>query len=895
MAGTRKLTVEVLGDARSAQRAFKVLGDETEGLGRQFVDFGKKTAMVFGAAAAGVGILAKGALDAAYEAQKVGKQTEAIIKSTGQAAGLTASQVGDLAEKLSYKTGVDDEAIQSSMNMLLTFKQVRNEVGAGNDIFNQASVAMLDLANVFGSSDAAAMQLGKALADPVKGITALRRAGVNFTEAQKAQIEALVESGDVLGAQKIILAEIESQVGGTAEATATSADRMRVAFGNLQEKVGMALIPVFERIAKFLVERVVPAIENLVDRYGPAIRDFFETAAARARDLASAIGERLSPIVERIGSWMRDNTDVVKVFFGVLAGAVTIAAVAGLAASLAALFNPIGLIIGAVAAAAAGIYYAYTRFETFREVVDAVGRFLQDKAWPAIQTVFDAIGDAVTVLADGFRTRWDDIRGVVRNAIDAVSAIITTFIDAVQLFWSTFGDTITAVATRVWGGIKSTIENTLEVIQGVIDLFLGIFSGNWKRAFDGLKSIVSGAVDGVLDTLGTFVGSIIDVFKELPGDLLEIGKDMVRGLWDGIFSLKDWVIDKVKGFGGAILDGIKGVFGISSPSKVMAQYGYYIVQGLADGVSKNGGMAVSAMSTVAKDMVTEINRISDVGRAGFGVFGSRTGVERAQNRLTDTQDKLVGLQQEQADLPGKIAAAEANLASLRQQLAAGTLEDSTAIISAERELEQLRQRELPLARELRDTKLDLLDAQDGLVSAQMSQNKAIDDFVAKGPDALQTFIDYATQAGLAADQIDRIVAGIKEVTTPRQTALTDAAAGVVAEQAALATDIAAATGLTGIVQDASAIRGAYGTGKKKKKNKIPALAAGGLVTMPTLALVGEAGPEAVVPLDRAGGLGNTYQIVVNAGLGTDGASIGAEIVEYIKRYERSNGTNWRAA
>ena len=186
-----------------------------------------------GKVAAGVAIAA-GAIGyklatAAYDAQKVMAQTEAIIEATGGAAGVTAKQVSDLSSKLSMQIGVDDELIQSSANLLLTFKQVQNQVGANNNIFDRAVILAQDLGNVFGSSEAAAMQLGKALSDPEKGITALRRAGINFTDAQKEQIKTLVQSGDVLGAQKLILAEVESQVGGTAAATATGFDIMRVA------------------------------------------------------------------------------------------------------------------------------------------------------------------------------------------------------------------------------------------------------------------------------------------------------------------------------------------------------------------------------------------------------------------------------------------------------------------------------------------------------------------------------------------------------------------------------------------------------------------------------------------------------------------------------------------
>lgn len=80
-----------------------------------------------------------------------------------------------------------------------------------------------------------------------------------------------------------------------------------------------------------------------------------------------------------------------------------------------------------------------------------------------------------------------------------------------------------------------------------------------------------------------------------------------------------------------------------------------------------------------------------------------------------------------------------------------------------------------------------------------------------------------------------------------------------------------------------------------KGAKIPALAAGGIVNQPTLALIGEAGPEAVVPLNKANKMGGTYNITVNAGMGADGGSIGREIVDAIKRYERASGPVFASA
>ena len=70
---------------------------------------------------------------------------------------------------------------------------------------------------------------------------------------------------------------------------------------------------------------------------------------------------------------------------------------------------------------------------------------------------------------------------------------------------------------------------------------------------------------------------------------------------------------------------------------------------------------------------------------------------------------------------------------------------------------------------------------------------------------------------------------------------------------------------------------------------IPAFAKGGVVTGPTLGLIGEAGPEAVIPLNRAGGVGTTINLTVNAGMGADGAQVGEQIVSALRQYQRRNG------
>ena len=108
--------------------------------------FGKTAALAGGVA--GVGALAFGAKKAFgefREAQKVTAQTRAVLKSTGNQAKVTAREIENLAEQISLKAGIDDEAIQSAENLLLTFTKVRNETGKGNDVFNQATQTITDM------------------------------------------------------------------------------------------------------------------------------------------------------------------------------------------------------------------------------------------------------------------------------------------------------------------------------------------------------------------------------------------------------------------------------------------------------------------------------------------------------------------------------------------------------------------------------------------------------------------------------------------------------------------------------------------------------------------------------------------------------------------------------
>jgi hypothetical protein len=192
------------------------------------------------------------------EARKSELRLQSIAKTTGLFGDETEAvtrKVSKYAEQLSFLTGVDDELIRGNQAVLLTFKDLAKTAGTVGGAFDRATVAALDLSAAgLGDAESSAIQLGKALQDPVNGLTALRRAGVTFTDAEKEKIRVLVESNRTLEAQDAILTAIEGQVGGTAVAIASATDKMSARFESVAEELSLALLPAVDDIAASMID-----------------------------------------------------------------------------------------------------------------------------------------------------------------------------------------------------------------------------------------------------------------------------------------------------------------------------------------------------------------------------------------------------------------------------------------------------------------------------------------------------------------------------------------------------------------------------------------------------------------------------------------------------------------
>lgn len=279
-------------------KGVKAFSKATDKLKKNLPKLGKISKGVGIAAAAGFGIASAAALkfgsdsvSLAQEQIRVEKQLEAVLTSTGNAAGLTADEIKDMASALQLTTNFGDEATLVGQNLLLTFTNI------GAETFPRATAAMLDMSVAMGQDlKSSAQQIGKALNDPIKGVTALSRVGVQFTEQQIEQIKVLTESGDVVAAQSIILAELETQFKGSA-AAAREADggfiAAKNAFGDLQEEVGRGIIkelgPIMEDLSVTIAE-IAPQVGEIAGAFfselGPAVGEF----GSAFNDLAVTFG-----------------------------------------------------------------------------------------------------------------------------------------------------------------------------------------------------------------------------------------------------------------------------------------------------------------------------------------------------------------------------------------------------------------------------------------------------------------------------------------------------------------------------------------------------------------------------------------------------------------------------
>jgi phage-related protein len=408
----------------------------------------------------------KGSLTAARELAAAQRMTAAVIKSTGGAARVTASDIDQLTRKLSEQDGVQGATVRSGENVLLTFTAIRNAAGRGNDIFNQTTQAALNLsAAMHQDLQSSVVQLGKALSDPVKGLTALHRVGVTFSTQQKEQIALLMKHNNILGAQKIILGEVTKEFGGAAAAATDPAQKAAVKWQDFKEQIGQQLLPVLTQLVGLFV-KLLPTVVKIVD----AVFNF----AKHNKLLTEILGGVTAAM------WLLD-------------------------AAMDA--NPVGLIVLAIMALVVALVYCWTHFKTFREVVLAVWHAIQVAAESVAHFFTRQIPEAWDWLYEHTKRVFLSIKNFFINdiwhpIINAVHAVVDFFTKTLPKAWDNFRTLTTAA-------FESVRHDVLAKFDAVVAYFKAMPGRVWAfvttlpERFHGLgQDIVKGMIKGIDDMTG---------------------------------------------------------------------------------------------------------------------------------------------------------------------------------------------------------------------------------------------------------------------------------------------------------------------------------------------------------------------------------------------------------
>lgn len=641
-----------------------------------------------GAALAGVvglgAAMVNGANDA-REAAKITAQTNAVITSTGAAAGVTAEQVEGYAAALSAASGASlfgDSQVQESTNLLLTFTNVKGAV------LEAATAMSVDMAQALGGAPKdAAIQLGKALNDPIAGVNALSRVGVTFTAEQKETIATMVAVNDVAGAQAVILAELSKEFGGSA-AAAAAADggiaQFQDRLGEAAETAGAAFLPLLNSIGTMLNTVVAPAIEAAAVGFATFLAANQPAIEAFAATLVDQLGAAATAIVEAWQGLQPQIQSAIALFLSLLPAVQPLIDLIG-ANLQPILFAVAGLLGGALVVA----------------IGSAVAAFLTAAA-PILALV--AVAE---LLFAAWQTNFGGIRDLVTSVMSNIQATIATAGSAIAAVWQSNGAAIMATAMTIFGGIQTYIGGVLNVLAGLFNTVLAVIRGDWQGAWQGLQQAgqgfmtAIGVVFGALQTVlgGAFnlaIGAIKSAWEAFVSGAGALGRAVIDGIVQGVQSGVGALASAVTGAAQRALDAAKAALGIRSPSQVMRdQVGKPIAQGMAEGVLAGIGYVQSSMKKLSDATVKELTSLAEKAQAAIngairdsvssaaGYARARAGSERAlfgllpdpkeaqaaADKLTDIDAEMARLRvtAAQNDDPGKRADAAAKLIELEQE------------------------------------------------------------------------------------------------------------------------------------------------------------------------------------------------------------------------------------
>ena len=542
------------------------------------------------AVTAPLALMGKGALDAAVQYREAGAQVEAALTSMGGASGKTVDELKAAADQLETLSSFDDaEILQKVTANLLTFGNV-----AGNE-FDRAQQAAVDLSARLGQDlQSSTVMLGKALNDPIAGITAMTRVGVSFTEEQKNMIKAMAEAGDIAGAQGLILEELEKQYGGAAQAARDAAPGgdLNQQWRDLQQTIGERLVG-----ALGALERVLAPIIAGFNGLSPEM----QTTIVVIAGLAAAIG----PVLIMLGLMASGIGSIIAI-------APAVATALGLikVAMLGLLANPVLL---AAAAVIAAIFLAWQNWDKIKPIIDQVGTAITEWWNDNVAPILEAVMEKVRAVADFFR---DYFGAQIEGVVNVISALMR-------------GDFAGA-----WSAAKEAVQKSIEAALRVIDTLAPGAIAAVKAMYEGVKTWLQDKLGAVFEwvqdkiravekTFGWLYDRVVgnswipDLVRDVGAEMDKLDASMVKPAVDAaeavdaaFAGIKSPVIEGQVGFGGGFpaLDGGE-VPDNQTGQQISERMGQFFSDGIKAAMDGNlGGFLKSWLSRLGDSLIGSLGQ-----------------------------------------------------------------------------------------------------------------------------------------------------------------------------------------------------------------------------------------------------------------------------------------------
>ena len=281
----------------------------------------------------------------------------------------------------------------------------------------------------------------------------------------------------------------------------------------------------------------------------------------------------------------------------------------------------------------------------FGQFVDSVVT-VGDNLIPRIQKLLPRIVTGISQLASSLSAQLPAIMetvlpSLITGAVNIVAAlvqqlpeltksIVNSLISTLQSYWSTIQKSGSDMLQKLLSGIENNLPKVISEAAEIITKLVQEISRNLPKIIAVAGKIIASLVKGIVAALPSLVAKMPTIIASIAkgllsslGSIVSVGVNIVKGLWQGIGNAKDWILGKIKGFGQSILDGLKGFFGIHSPSKVMEeQVGLQLALGVAAGIDKGKGKAKKSAEEMGQEVLdsaektlTKYKRLHDMSAA----------------------------------------------------------------------------------------------------------------------------------------------------------------------------------------------------------------------------------------------------------------------------------------